>query len=155
MMQVDSNRFYDGVPVLHRFADIADLSRYQPLPDDWMLGLPDVVQSTQAIRENRYKAVNMAGAAVIGAVANALGTVFGGDGASFAVPPAESAVTGTAFAEARAWVRDELDLVLRVALIPVSAKCARAGMGIQSMWHASRSRSTFPTQCSHGLIPSP
>jgi Protein of unknown function (DUF3095) len=72
--------------VLHRFADIADLSRYQPLPDDWMLGLPDVVQSTQAIRENRYKAVNMAGAAVIGAVANALGTVFGAMGRASRCP---------------------------------------------------------------------
>jgi Protein of unknown function (DUF3095) len=85
MMQVDSNRFYDGVPVMHRFADIADLSRYQPLPDDWMLGLPDVVESTQAIRENRYKAVNMAGAAVIGAVANASAPSLRGRWASFAV----------------------------------------------------------------------
>ena len=94
MMQADSNRFYDGVPVFDRFADIADPSRYQPLPDDWVLGLADVVQSTQAIADNRYKAVNMAGAAVIAAVANALGNrdfpfVFGGDGASFAVPPAD------------------------------------------------------------------
>ena len=33
MMQADSNRFYDGVPVFDRFAGIADPSRYQPLPD--------------------------------------------------------------------------------------------------------------------------
>jgi hypothetical protein len=125
MMQADSNRFYDGVPVFDRFADIADPSRYQPLPDDWVLGLADVVQSTQAIQENRYKAVNMAGAAVIAAVANALGNrdfpfVFGGDGASFAVPPADSAMARRALAETAAWVRDELNLALRVALVPVS-----------------------------------
>jgi hypothetical protein len=101
MMQGDTNRFYDGVPVFDRFADIADPSRYQPLPDDWMLGLADVVQSTQAIRENRYKTVNMAGAAVIAAVANALGNrdfpfVFGGDGASFAVLPADIAAARAA-----------------------------------------------------------
>jgi hypothetical protein len=124
MMQADSNRFYDGVPVFDRFADIADPSRYQPLPDDWVLGLADVVRSTQAIQENRYKAVNMAGAAVIAAVANALGNrdfpfVFGGDGASFAVPPADGATARRALAQTAAWVRDELNLALRVALIPV------------------------------------
>ena len=107
------------------FADIAEPSRYQPLPDDWMLGLADVVQSTQAIRENRYKAVNMAVAAVIAAVANALGNrdfpfVFGGDGASFAVPPADIAAARTALAQTATWVREELNLALRVALIPVS-----------------------------------
>ena len=37
-----------------------------------MIGFADVVQSTKAIAENRYKAVNMAGAAVIVAVTNAL-----------------------------------------------------------------------------------
>jgi Protein of unknown function (DUF3095) len=123
-MSVDSNRFYESVPVFDRFTGIVDPARYQPLPDDWMLGLADVVQSTKAIRENRYKAVNMAGAAVIAAMANALGGhdfpfVFGGDGASFAVPPADSALARTALAATAAWVRDELDLTLRVALIPV------------------------------------
>jgi Protein of unknown function (DUF3095) len=123
-MSVDTNRFYESVPVFDRFTGIVDPARYQPLPDDWMLGLADVVQSTKAIRENRYKAVNMAGAAVIAAMANALGGhdfpfVFGGDGASFAVPPADSALARTALAATAAWVRDELDLTLRVSLIPV------------------------------------
>src|SRR5262245_33560372 len=94
-MHVDSNQFYETVPVFNRFTGIVDPVRYQPMPDDWVLGLSDVVQSTKAIRENRYKAVNMAGAAVIAAVANALGNrdfpfVFGGDGASFAVSPADT-----------------------------------------------------------------
>jgi Protein of unknown function (DUF3095) len=123
-MPADTNRFYESVPVFDRFTGIVDPARYQPLPDDWMLGLADVVQSTKAIRENRYKAVNMAGAAVIAAMANALGNrdfpfVFGGDGASFAVPPGDTALARTALAATAAWVRDELDLTLRVALIPV------------------------------------
>ena len=57
-----------------------------------MLGLSDIVRSTAAIAAGRYKAVNTAAAAVIAAVANALGDedfpfVFGGDGASIALPP--------------------------------------------------------------------
>ena len=54
-MSVDSNGFYERVPVFDRFSEIADPARYQSLPDDWHLGLADVVQSTKAIRENRYK----------------------------------------------------------------------------------------------------
>ncbi|HET7375725.1 MAG TPA: DUF3095 family protein [Anaerolineae bacterium] len=50
---------------------MADEACFRPLPDDWMAGVADVQQSTMAIRENRYKAVNMAGAAVIASVASA------------------------------------------------------------------------------------
>ena len=46
-MSVDSNGFYERVPVFDRFSEIADPARYQPLPDDWHLGLADVVQSTK------------------------------------------------------------------------------------------------------------
>ena len=82
--------------------------------------------STGAIAAKRYKAVNMAGAAVIAAVTNALAGrefpfVFGGDGASFAVAPADLPRAGEALAATAAWVKDDLDLVLRVALVPVAA----------------------------------
>jgi hypothetical protein len=86
----DSDAFYASVPAFHSFHRLMDPALYTPLPDDWMLGLADVVGSTKAIAQNRYKAVNMAGAAVIAGVKNALGGidfpyVFGGDGANFAV----------------------------------------------------------------------
>ena len=125
-MQTDSRGFYDTVPVFNRFSGIMDPGRYQALPDDWMLGLADVVQSTRAIAENRYKAVNMAGAAVIAAVANALDNrdfpfVFGGDGASFAVAPQDAEMARAALAATATWVQEELDLTLRVAMVPVGA----------------------------------
>src|SRR5471030_113384 len=87
-----SDDFYATVPVFRDFTRVLDPSLYKPLPDDWLIGVTDVVQSTKAIREHHYKAVNMAGAAAIVAVTNALEGrdfpfVFGGDGASFAVPP--------------------------------------------------------------------
>ena len=76
-------------------ASLMDPALYKPLPNNWTIGIADIVQSTKAIRENRYRAVNMAGAAVIAALKNALDGsdfpyVFGGDGASFAVPAAGS-----------------------------------------------------------------
>ena len=82
------------------------------------------MESTKAIAEARYKAVNMAGASVIAAVTNALEGrefpfVFGGDGASFAVSPADLEQARAALAATAIWVEESLNLVLRVALIPV------------------------------------
>ena len=116
--------FYGGIPVFRGFGSLMDPALYTPLPDDWMVGVADIVESTKAIANQRYKAVNMAGAAVIAAVTNALDGrefpfVFGGDGASFAVSPGDLARAREALAATAAWVRADLDLVMRVALVPV------------------------------------
>jgi hypothetical protein len=125
-MDASANRdsFYTDVPLFRGFAQLMDPALYVPLPDDWTVGIADIVQSTAAIAAKRYKAVNMAGAAVIAAVTNALDQrefpfVFGGDGASFAVPPGDLPLAQAAMAATAAWVRDDLDLVMRVALVPV------------------------------------
>jgi hypothetical protein len=121
-----SEPFYNSIPVFRGFGSLMDPELYSPLPDDWTIGVADIVESTRAIAAQRYKAVNMAGAAVIAAVTNALGDrefpfVFGGDGASFAVSPDDLASARDALAATASWVRDELDLAMRVALVPVSA----------------------------------
>src|ERR1700732_1732207 len=87
-----SASFYGSIPVFHGFGSLMDPALYSPLPDDWSIGIADVVESTKAIAERRYKAVNMAGASVIAAITNALQGhefpfVFGGDGASLAGSP--------------------------------------------------------------------
>jgi hypothetical protein len=120
----DGEAFYSGMPVFRDFRKLMDAAMYVPLPDDWSVGIADVVQSTKAIAEQRYKAVNMAGAAVIAAVTNALGDrefpfVFGGDGASFAVAPDDHEKARAALAATAAWTDSELNLTLRVALVPV------------------------------------
>lgn len=122
----DSSSLYDSVAVFSGFASLMDPALYTSLPDDWVVGTADIVDSTGAIAAQRYKAVNMAGASVIAAMANALGGrdfpfVFGGDGASFAVSPRDRDAASAAMAAAAAWARDELDLTLRIALVPVAA----------------------------------
>src|SRR5204863_2941765 len=119
-----SDRFYGSIPVFRGFTSLMDPALYSPLPDDWSIGVADIVESTKAIAQARYKAVNMAGAAVIAAVTNALDGrefpfVFGGDGASFAVSPSDLARARDALAATAAWVKQDLDLVMRVALVPV------------------------------------
>jgi hypothetical protein len=118
--------FYGTIPVFRGFTRLMEPSLYRPLPEDWTVGVADIVESTKAIAAKRYKAVNMAGAAVIAAVTNALDGrefpfVFGGDGASFAVAPDDLPRAREALAATAAWVKEDLDLVLRVALVPVSA----------------------------------
>jgi hypothetical protein len=121
-----SDRFYNSIPVFRGFSSLMDPALYSPLPDEWTVGIADIVESTKAIAAQRYKAVNMAGAAVIAAVTNALEGrefpfVFGGDGASFAVSPDDLDRTRDALAATASWVGDDLDLVMRVALVPVGA----------------------------------
>jgi hypothetical protein len=126
MSNANATDFYGSIPVFRSFARVMDPALYRPLPDDWTVGVADVVESTKAIAERRYKAVNMAGAAVIAAVTNALEGrefpfVFGGDGASFAVAPDHVAAAGAALAATATWVTEDLGLKMRVALVPIGA----------------------------------
>lgn len=113
------------IDTFEAFDRVVDADVYQPLPDDWWLGVTDVVESTKAIAGGHYKAVNMAGAAVLSAMMNALGSqdfpfVFGGDGAAFAIGPSDAETARRAMALTAGWVAGELGLELRVALFPIS-----------------------------------
>ncbi len=119
-----SDDFYASLPVFSDFTQVTDEARFAPLPDGWVVGVADIVQSTKAIAENRYKAVNMAGAAVIVSITNALAGrdfpfVFGGDGASFAVSGADADAARRALAETARWVTEDLDLTMRIGMVPV------------------------------------
>ena len=121
-----SNEFYGTIPVFRSFERLMDPSLYSTLPSDWTVGVADIVESTKAIAQARYKAVNMAGAAIIASVTNALEGrefpfVFGGDGASFAIAPSDLGRAREALAATAAWVKEDLDLAMRVALVPISA----------------------------------
>ncbi|WP_050927973.1 DUF3095 domain-containing protein [Aestuariivita boseongensis] len=126
-----SEPFFDDLPPCLDFRDLADPKHYAALPGDWLVGVSDIVQSTQLVDAGMYKTVNMVGAAVISAVMNALGGrsfpfIFGGDGAGFAIwPGAEESVADALSATVR-WAKAEFDITLRAALVPAS-DCAAAG----------------------------
>ena len=103
---------------------MTDLSLYSPLPDDWCIVLADIKGSTKAIEEGRYKDVNMMGAACITAVINAVPEcdipyVFGGDGATLAVPLSATALVKHVLGTARKLSRDQFSLDLRAGIVPV------------------------------------
>ncbi|PHO04826.1 adenylate cyclase [Rhodobacteraceae bacterium 4F10] len=124
-MAISGQTFYGNLPRINDFEKLTDLQTYVQLPDDWWVGVADIVGSTQEIERGRYKIVNMVGAAVISAQVNAAGMellpyVFGGDGAGFAVWPEQRAAAETALAGVQNWAREEFDIGLRVAMVRVS-----------------------------------
>jgi hypothetical protein len=93
-MTAATAEFTRSLPVGSEFRTVLDDDLYRPVPDDWLIAVSDVVGSRKAIAAGQYKAVNMAGVAVISALMNALDTqtlpyIFGGDGAAILCSPAE------------------------------------------------------------------
>jgi len=122
-MSAESDAFYADLPGFIEFPDVTDLSRYVPLPDDWSVVIADIKGSTKAIREGRYKEVNLMGAACITAVLNALPDysvpyVFGGDGATLAVPASAADTVKHVLGAARHLARDQFDMDLRAGMVP-------------------------------------
>ena len=125
MTQQETAEFTRSLPVGSEFRAVLDDDLYRPVPDDWLIAVSDVVGSRKAIAAGQYKAVNMAGVAVISALMNALDTqtlpyIFGGDGAAIICSPADRNVVADTMARTVTWVKDDLGLTLRAALVPVS-----------------------------------
>ncbi|MGI9352083.1 MAG: DUF3095 domain-containing protein [Rhizobiaceae bacterium] len=126
MQQQYSNReFYSELPAFEDFSKIAEPDCYSQLPDNWMLLVSDVVGSTAAIAEGKYKSVNMVGAASIIAVLNACQSaqipfVFGGDGGLVALPSDVIEAGSQALVNLRSASKEMFGLDLRVAGIPVA-----------------------------------
>jgi hypothetical protein len=117
--------FYASLPVTEDFAKAVSPAAYRPAPDAWRVGFADVKGSTAAVAAGRYKAVNMIGAGVVAAVANALNRkpfpfVFGGDGASFAVAPEDAPAAESALRAMATFAREEFDFDLRIAMSTVA-----------------------------------
>lgn len=123
-MRSGIDSFYDKVPVESDFERLAQPAPFHSVPDDWIVGTADIVDSTGEIARGRYKTVNVIGASVIAAVVNALDNrafpyVFAGDGAGFALPGALEDRVREVLATLRRWAGEEFGIALRAALVPV------------------------------------
>ncbi len=117
--------FFEKLSAVPDFTRVTDNALYTPLPDDWLLILTDITGSTKAIREGRYKVVNMVGAACIMGILNIaedadIPYVFGGDGATLAIPPEMAKTARQALVKIRTLAEKTMDLDLRLGIIPVS-----------------------------------
>lgn len=147
--------FFADLAVFDDFSRVVDPQVFQPADQDSWLGMSDVVDSTAAIAEGRYKSVNMAGAAVISALMNSLRHrdfpfVFGGDGASFVVPATETAAASAALTATAAWVKEELGLKLRIGLVPIAAIRA-VGLDLTIARYAASNEAAYAVISGGGL----
>lgn len=123
--EAQDDSFYQTIMPFDSFDEVMRRDRYRPVPDNWIIAVTDVSQSTEAIEQGRYREVNTAGAAVLVAVSNALPDLqfpftFGGDGASFAAPGTYSTIIQDTLAKTAAWAEDVFGLSLRIAVIPIA-----------------------------------
>ena len=115
-----------------------DPAAYVQLPADWWLAVADVVGSTRLAAAGRDREVNFVAGAIVAALSNILNGVqelgeglggaascqFGGDGAMAAVPPQCRAAVAEVLAALAHWSTVELDVPLRVGMVPVAALTA-------------------------------
>lgn len=119
-----SLNFYTELESFTTFEDFTMAGKYQPMPDDWLVVVADIRNSTEAIDKGLYKEVNLIGAACITQSIQVvdiqdLPFVFGGDGAMLCIPPSEAAAVTGQLAGLQKLGRDNFGLELRVALIPL------------------------------------
>jgi hypothetical protein len=135
MLQSSPDRFFASIPPFTVFREVAEQRHYRKLPDDWIVGVADIVDSTGAIARGAHKAVNMVGASIICALMNGLGHrdfpfVFGGDGATFALPSIHASAAREIASAVQTWAAEEMGLTLRVSLVPLQ-DIRRAGHDVQ------------------------
>lgn len=121
----DTLHFFRGVPAAPSFSDTTAGRLHQDLPRDWWIAIADVAGSTRAIEEGAYKDVNTVGVACITAVLNVdpdidLPFVFGGDGATLALPASLREPASAALRGAQQLARQAFGLTLRVGLVSVA-----------------------------------
>lgn len=124
MAHIGDSFFYHNLKADSQLNNFANLSSYHDLPEDWIVIITDIEGSTKAIEAGRYKAVNTLGASAIAAVLNTnrdvnIPFIFGGDGATFAIPrsmlkPVRAALLGTKA------LAKEFKLELRIGMATVS-----------------------------------
>ncbi len=115
---------YSKIPPITQFADIFNHEFYYLPPESWHFVMTDVVNSTGAIEEGRYKEVNTAGSLGAMAISNILGDmqfpfVFGGDGMTYLIPGQLLDRVVEVLIDTRDMVQKVFDLKLRVGVIPL------------------------------------
>lgn len=135
MSRNDSSTFYSNLPVLDSFFQVSKPEHYKPLPEDWLVGVTDIVNSTKAIENNKYKFVNILGASPIIGLLNLSGKEelpfsFGGDGCVICFPPSMREEAQTILAASRKIGLKEYELDLRASIVPMKDIRAK-GLDVQ------------------------
>ena len=121
-----SENFFKEMVGFRDFSQFAQPDVYKPLPSEWYVVITDIVDSTLAIEQGKYKEVNSVSTASMIAVQNVFGSielpfVFGGDGATLCIPSSQMNSVKAALSASRKLARQSFGLELRIGLVPVKA----------------------------------
>ena len=121
----NSEDFYKNLKSFADFSDILNNLNFMPLPDDWIIYISDVKDSTKAIERGEYQKVNLVGAASISSILNLLKSlsfpyVFGGDGATFAIPEKYAIDVDRELAATASLAKNQFGLTLRVGRVSIN-----------------------------------
>jgi hypothetical protein len=154
-MKVSSEKFYSDLMPFTKFSDLTNAAHYREVPEDWWIIVTDIVGSTIAIEQNRYKDVNLLGASSIVAILNQLKGkqipfVFGGDGATILIHESDLKAIRPALIGAQRLARDVFSMELRTGLVPVTELLKR-GAAIEVAKFAISEKSQIATIRGGGL----
>ncbi len=119
-----NSSFYQDIKSINKFSDFFLQKNQQEIPEDWWVVVTDVVSSTKAIEEGRYKDVNIAGGLAVMAISNTFKNmefpfIFGGDGATCLIPAVVYDDICDVIYDTKLKVQQFFDLELRVGLVSV------------------------------------
>ncbi|HRP69098.1 MAG TPA: DUF3095 domain-containing protein [Turneriella sp.] len=122
-VNADNTRFYLDLTPAPSLVEALSGEYTQALPKNWCIVITDIVGSTKAIEEGRYKDVNTAGGLAAMALSNVFKTlefpfIFGGDGATFLIPNEVRETTESVLIDTAYKVKEFFDLELRVGIVP-------------------------------------
>src|SRR5437762_3509336 len=90
-MTIITDNFYKELEPASFFSEIFNSQYLHNVPENWYVVITDVIDSTRAIEQGKYKDVNIAGGLAAIAISNAFNDmdfpfIFGGDGITFLIP---------------------------------------------------------------------
>ncbi|MGB5792599.1 DUF3095 family protein [Poseidonibacter sp.] len=120
-----NENFYLNLESINNLNDILDDKKYKAIPTTWSIVITDVKNSTEAIKEGKYKNINFVGAISIIAILNInksldLPFVFGGDGSFVLIPNSLLPDTKQALVHIQKLSKEKYFLDLRVGIIPIN-----------------------------------
>jgi hypothetical protein len=130
MSAVSNDLFYSRLPVneISLSELLTEEHLFYKVPDNWHVVITDVKQSTQAVAEGMHETVNLLATGSIVAVLNivyragiTIPFFFGGDGATFIIPPTLLQPALQALQIHQRNTKENFNLVLRVGTVAVAA----------------------------------
>lgn len=117
--------YFKDLPTFNKFSAFVNANNFSPAPDNWLVVISDVIDSSFAVANGRYKEVNIVGASCITSVNNALSGcqfpfVFGGDGATLLIPAMYEETVKQVLINTRVLAQQEFQLDLRIGIVPIS-----------------------------------